>query len=102
LELKSDIRCGFYGGETKSKRQHSPVNAKMCSGWFNKVEQNMNNEIRNILNIEANISNLWETNCAYSLFSPFFRIPKTYKTLQKLSKKFVIVIDNEDQQFFDL
>jgi len=41
-ELKNDIRNGFYGGITRSKRQHINVNFKMASGWFDKVEENMN------------------------------------------------------------
>jgi len=103
LELKNDIRSRFYGGITLSKRQHNKVNQNMCSGWFDKAEQNMNEEIKKMLNVEnTNISNMWKENCEYNLFSPFTRIPKTTKTLKKLSKQFVIVIDGEQQKFIDL
>jgi hypothetical protein len=50
----------------------------------------------------TDLSNLWKQNSEYNLFSPFLRISKTQKTLQKLSKRFVIIIDNESQQFVNL
>jgi hypothetical protein len=101
-QLKVDIRDGFYGGEIKNGlRQHKCVDAHMTNGWFKKCEDNMNYEIYNVLRENnKNIYNLWQQNNEISLNNPWIRVPKTSKTLKKLSEKFIIVIDNVNQSFF--
>ena len=100
MQLKTDIRNGFYGGQIKNIRYHNCVNSHMTNGWFKKCESNMNTEILKLLQInDKNINNLWSENSEISLFMPWTRIPKTQKILRKLSKKFVIVIDNINQNF---
>jgi hypothetical protein len=100
-QLKLDIRNGFYGGELKNGlRQHKCVSNKMTNGWFKKCEENMNKEINNILNINnKNIHGLWNVDSEISLTNTWVKLPKTLKTLKKLSEKFVIVIDNVNQSF---
>ena len=72
----------------------------MANGWFTKCENHMNYEIHNILKLEdKNIQSLWNVNSEFSIFDSFIRISKTEKTLKMLSKKFVIIIDNENQFF---
>ena len=103
-QLKIDVRNGFYGGELKNGlRQHRCVDAHMTNGWFKKCEYNMNHEICNILHENTkNIFNLCEENSEISLENPWIKVPKTEKTLKKLSDKFVIVIDDVIQSFFDI
>jgi hypothetical protein len=99
-ELKTDIRDGFYGGMTRSRRIHKCVDTNMINGWFSKCETNMNREIYDLLGIkDKNIQTLWQKNSEINITDPWIRVPKSEKTLKKLSKQFIIVIDNENQFF---
>ena len=79
---------------------HKCVDAHMIKGWFCKCENNMNREIHDLLGIkDKNIQTLWEENSEINISDPWVRVPKSEKTLKKLSKQFLIIIDNEIQSF---
>jgi hypothetical protein len=97
-QLKKDIRDGMYGGITKSKKQHKPVDSHIIQGWFKKCHANMNENIKTILGIEnKNIENLWDAKSEISLTDTFFRLGKTKKTLKNVSSKFTVILDNIPQ-----
>ena len=97
-QLKQDIRDGMYGGITKSKKQHKCVDSHIIRGWFNKCHANMNENIKTILGIEHNnIENLWDATSEISLTDTFFRLGKTKKTLNSISSKFTVILDNIPQ-----
>ena len=98
--MKTDLRDGFYGGMTRSRRTHKCVDTHMIKGLFSKCENNMNREIYDLLGIkDKNIQTLWQENSEINITDMWIRVPKTEKTLRKLSKQFLIVIDNEEQFF---
>ena len=60
----------------------------------------MNIEFQKFIQVaDKNISNLLNENSEISLFHPWIRVPQPEKALKKLSKQFVIVIDNVNQYF---
>ena len=100
MELKQDVREGFYGGKTIVGRDHQGINAKMIEGWRKKCHDHMNNEISSILGLNnTNIRNLWDNSSQYKINDPFLRISRTNKTLVEFSKQFKIIIDGQEQCF---